>query len=249
MVNDTNIDRLTITDSKFAKAFGILMEDSNRFTNVTIKGNIFLPGLDGNGHEISLDCAENTASLNHSNIRIENNVFYKTQAFNVALANIQASLLVNNTMYGGSNSYSQCVHIEDRTANTYIKNNTMWNTGDGNASHAVLAYATDRSGRGRGDLLTVEQKKNEYAPGNVTLEKNTIHGAGSNGVQVVYLKPNAKVRFYGSNVINSDDQAVKKSGNVATSQLAINDGSKLKGQFWSALKNLSPGARSSYVNW
>ena len=38
----------------------------------------------------------------------------KASMFNVALANTKASLIKSNSMAGGLNSYSQCVHVEDR---------------------------------------------------------------------------------------------------------------------------------------
>ncbi len=247
--NDTNLDNVTITNSVFRKSFGVLMEDAERFTNIRISNNTFHTAGTGNGHEISLDCAEVPGALNHRNVRIESNTFYKTEAFNVALANISSCLIVNNTMYGGSNAYSQCVHIEDRTANTYIKNNIMWNTGEGRASHAVLLYATDRSGRGQGDILTQEQKINIYSPRNISLEGNKINGAAGRGVQISLLRPGSKVNFYGENNINADDTAIAISRYVETDQLNIGNATTLKGQAWSSLKNRSTRDRSDFVNW
>jgi len=250
-INDTNIDRLTITGSRFEKSFGVLMEDSSRFTNVLIKDNQFFKSSSGgsNGHELSLDCAEANGTLNHSNIRIVNNKFHKTQAFNIALANMASGFIAENNMYGGTNTYSQCVHIEDRTANTYIKRNNMWNTGGGNASHAVILYATDRSGRANGAVLTDAQKRNEYAPRNITLENNKINQSGSNGVKVIYLKSNSQLKFYGQNTINADDQAISKGNQVSASQVFIADRTRLKGKAWSNLKNQSPAARRAYINF
>lgn len=72
-------------------------------------------------------------------------------------------LIKGNSMAGGTNVYSQCVHVEDRAGNAYIKQNTMINEGN-TGSDAVLVYSTDRFGHGTGALLTYQEKL-AYAAG------------------------------------------------------------------------------------
>lgn len=241
---DTDIDNVTITGCTFTESpYSVLMMDCPTMTNIYINNNTF----NGSNHQISLDCAELDENLNHSNIRIENNTFNETLNFNVALANMKAGLVKSNVMAGGTNSYSQCVHVEDRTRNAYIKMNTMINEGDP-GSDAVLVYSTDRFGHGTGELLTYQEKL-AYASGPISFEANTINGAGRSSVILQFLSGNAN--FYGSNLLLADGYGIQIWTNeVDVSQLFIGDPTTFNDNYtWADIKNLDPSQRSDFVNF
>ena len=242
----TNVDNVTITGCTINdKPFGILFFDCYQMTNIQIDNNTF----NGGSHQISLDNADLGETQNHSSIRIENNTFNEATMFNVALANTKAALIKSNTMAGGTNPYSQCVHVEDRARNTYIKLNTMNNEGDP-GSDAVLVYSTDRFGHGTGALLTYQEKL-AYAAGPISLENNTITGAGRDAVILQFLSGNAN--FYGSNLLIGDNYSIEIwHGEVDPSQLVIADETKFKVQgndTWANVKNWNANRRSKYVNF
>ena len=243
---ETNVDNVTITGCTFNdKPFGILFFDCYQMTNIQIDNNTF----NGGSHQISLDNAELGETQNHSSIRIENNTFGEASMFNVALANTKAGLIKSNSMAGGTNPYSQCVHIEDRARNAYIKLNTMNNEGDP-GSDAVLVYSTDRFGHGTGALLTYWEKL-EYAAGPVTLESNTITGAGRDAVILQFLSGNAN--FYGTNTLIGNNFGIEIwHGEVDPSQVVINDSTLFKNnKTWSWMKNkpLSLRVDKGYTNF
>lgn len=241
---ETNVDNVTITGCTFNdKPFGILFFDCYQMTNIQIDNNTF----NGGSHQISLDNAELGEIQNHSNIRIENNTFGKASMFNVALANTKAGLIKSNSMAGGLNSYSQCVHVEDRARNAYIKMNTMNNEG-ATGSDAVLVYATDRFGHGTGALLTYQEKL-AYAAGPITLESNTINGAGRDAVILQFLSGTAN--FYGTNTLIGDNYGIELwHGEVDPSQLVIAETTTFKqGKTWGAIQNWNLKRRGKYVNF
>lgn len=241
---ETNVDNVTITGCTFNdKPFGILFYDCYQMTNIYINNNTF----NGGSHQISLDNAELGETQNHSNIRIENNTFNEATMFNVALANTKSGLIKSNSMAGGTNAYSQCVHVEDRARNAYIKQNTMINEGDP-GSDAVLVYSTDRFGHGTGALLTYQEKL-AYAAGPITLESNTINGAGRSAVILQFLSGNAN--FYGTNTLIGDNYGIEIwDTEVDPSQLVIADSTVFKqGKTWGEIKNWSIRRRSKYVNF
>ncbi|MEO0793871.1 MAG: hypothetical protein AAFX93_01840 [Verrucomicrobiota bacterium] len=243
---ETNINNITVKNCTFTnKPFSVEIHDCAMATNVTITNNTF----NSSDHQVSLDCADLGNNLNHSNIRITNNTFNVTARHNLALANMKASLIKGNVMKGGTAGYTQCVHIEDRTRGAYIKENQMTNWGNGSGSgDAVIIYTTDRFGHGTGALLTPQQKR-AYASGPVSLENNTIIGAGRHGVLISYLQ--GKANFWGNNqTLKGNNKAIFKSNIVNTSQLNIADSTKFKNnRTWGVLKNWSPSARSGYVNF
>jgi hypothetical protein len=112
--------------------------------------------------------------------------------------------------------------------------NTMNNEGDP-GSDAVLVYSTDRFGHGTGALLTYQEKL-AYAAGPVTLESNTITGAGRDGVILQFLSGNAN--FYGTNTIEGNNFGIEHwDVEVDPSQIVIADTNSIKGRTWSWLKS------------
>lgn len=240
---DTDFDNVTITGCTFTDSpFSVLAMDCATMSNIFINNNTF----NGSDHQISLDCADLGENLNHSFIRIEDNIFNETDKFNVALANMKAALVKSNTMAGGTSSYSQCVHVEDRTRNAYIKMNTMLNQGDPN-SDAVLVYTTDRFGHGTGELLTYEEKL-AYASGPVTLEGNIINGAGRNAVIFQFLSHGGN--FYGTNVLKGDAYGIEVWSSNVTCPIFVGDLTEFNdNQTWGVIKSWTPEARAAYTNF
>lgn len=196
----------------------------------------------GGDHQLSLDNPNATISK-HQNITISNSRFFIAKRFNIALANTRNITIFNNIMDGGTDNYSQGLHIEDRTSNVSIIKNTIKCIKD----VAVLVYSTDKFGHGQGNQLT-EQQKRDYGSRNITLDNNVIESGNSDyAIKIVYGKGLFKV--FGNNIVKSGNRgldAFKSKDNGMSFQ--INDNATIKDRKYKDIKTESNNSvRESYV--
>jgi len=195
----------------------------------------------GGDHQISLD--NPLARIqDHGNIRISRCRFNRARRFNVALANTRNVLVDNNVMEGGTQAYSQCLHIEDRTRNVIARSNTMRN----NADVAVLSFTTDRVGHGGNGRRLTESERVRDGSSNITLDNNTISsGSADAAISVGYGR--GFFRIFGNNVITSGNRGVDAFRAVNTN-FEINDNARIKGKRYRDIRNdRNVMRRESYV--
>ncbi len=230
-----NFDGVDINGCVFSKApFSLLVEDCRIMKNFRVLNSTF----NGSDHQISFDAAELGSNLEHSNIEVRNCVFNITKRFNIAIANTRNVKILDCNIKGGTNAYSQCVHIEDRSRNILVKDCTLVNTIDS----ALLIYSTDRFGHGTGARLTEAQKRN-YGSGNVTLDGNTLQ-SGSADAAISARYGTGFLRILDNNEIISGNRGL----NSTTSNkfdVTIGNNATIKGRKWSQIKNQSN--RTSFV--
>jgi len=210
----------TIKDCRFFDCpFSIQSFDCPILTNFTIEECVFT----GGDHQISLD--NPLARIqDHRNIRISECVFNVARRFNIALANTRNVLVNNNVMNGGTEAYSQCLHIEDRTRNVIARNNTMRNDAD----VAVLSYSTDRVGHGGDGRRLTDEELVAYGSSNITLDNNTIE-SGTSDAAISVGFGRGFFRVFGNNVITSGNRGITAFRAVNTN-FVINDRVSIKGK-------------------
>ncbi len=228
-----------VTSSTFENCpFGLQTFDCPLLKDFKISNCKFL----GGDHQISLDNAW-VPNPNHSNIVIEDCDFGKTQRHNIALANTQNVLINRCTMNGGINSYSQALHIEDKTKNVYVKNSNLKNLN----SHAVHIDATKKQGHGDGPVIPDSQKPN-YASGNVTFEGCTIE-SGNSGVGILLGYAKGYLRIFDGNIIKAGNNKQGISEFIRNQNMVYNlcDNVLVKGKKISQIKAMAANERNQYV--
>ncbi len=236
-----SFNNVLINKCKFNFWFSLVVRDCPTLTNFKITRCEFSRG----SHQISLDGAllgevgGVGALVSHKNIVIERSKFKVTKSFNIAIANTRNVIVRNNSQLdGGTASYSQPVHIEDRSRNIFVSGNTMKSIHMG-----VLVYSSDRFGHGQGRTFSLTEKSNRGS-GNVTVSDNQITVTGTApAIGVTYL--NGALSLRGNNVIKANGKALSvartKSGNIT-----IEDQTSMKGKLYSAIKNLPTSQRNKY---
>lgn len=232
---NSNFDGVVINKCKFSSApFSLLVSDCRTVKNFRVLNSTF----NGSDHQISFDAAELDGNLQHSGIEIRDCVFNLTKRFNIALANTRNVKILDCNLKGGTNSYSQCVHIEDRSRNILIKNSTLVNT----KHAALLIYSTDRFGHGTGPALTLDQKRN-YGSGNVTLDGNTLEsGKAESAIRATY--GTGFLNIFGNNKIISGNRGLN-STQSGKFNVTINENTLIKGKKWSEIQKLKD--RNAFV--
>ncbi|WP_010134521.1 right-handed parallel beta-helix repeat-containing protein [Ochrovirga pacifica] len=182
-------------------------------------------------HQISLD-NPHANIVKHKNIHIKNCSFGFASRFNIALANTQNVCIENSNFKGGTGSYAQALHFEDRTKNVLVKNNKI----ECMADVAILLYATDKIGHGTGRKLT-EEEKYASGSGNVTLINNQItSGMADAAISIGYGQGYLKIT--GDNVIQSKKEAIKSFKSAKNIQLMIDDHTFINGKRYDEIKTL-----------
>ncbi len=155
--------------------------------------------FNGGDHQISLDNALIGNNGEYENIIIKENKFNLTKRFNIALANVRnVSIMENKNMQGGTNSYSQPIHIEDRSSNITINGNTMKSKDIG-----ILLYGTDKFGHGGNSRPLTAAEKKSRGSGNVYLSGNSITTTGDHAISSTYGK--GYMTIEGNNILNANN--------------------------------------------
>lgn len=223
-----------VKNCKFNFWFGLVARDCPTLDNFKITECEFSNG----SHQISFDGAllgENDPTYGigerltkHSNIIIEKSKFKISKSFNIALANTHNVIIRNNTQIdGGTESYSQPIHIEDRCKNISITGNKMKSK-----QAAILLFSTGKVGHGQGRNFTEAEKKAKGS-GNVTITNNSID-AELDAVSVTYL--NGYLTFKGNNIITSRKKALNVRKSNANTSLKIDNETRMKGKLYLDIK-------------
>lgn len=223
-----------VKNCKFNFWFGLVARDCPTLDNFKITECEFSNG----SHQISFDGAllgENDPTYGigerltkHSNIIIEKSKFKISKSFNIALANTHNVIIRNNTQIdGGTESYSQPIHIEDRCKNISITGNKMKSK-----QAAILLFSTGKVGHGQGRNFTEAEKKAKGS-GNVTITNNSID-AELDAVSVTYL--NGYLTFKGNNIITSRKKALNVRKSNANTSLKIANETRMKGKLYLDIK-------------
>ncbi|NIJ44711.1 hypothetical protein FHR24_001150 [Wenyingzhuangia heitensis] len=193
---------IVIDNCFFNNWFGLVARDCPTLDGFDVNNNRFYNG----SHQISLDGAllgetDSTYGLGvnlvkHANIDITNNDFYLTKSFNLAIANTRNVYVYNNTFKGGTENYSQPIHIEDESKNIRIVKNKI----ESPNNYGILIFATGKVGHGQGRTFTEAEKKLKGS-GNVLVKNNTMVTSQDQAVIATYLK--GYLKFQGNNVFSA----------------------------------------------
>lgn len=230
-----SFDNVLVKQCKFNFWFSLVARDCPTLTNFLVTECEFNNG----SHQISLDGAlldeEDPLGVGdlvkHENIVIEKSVFTIAKSFNIALAYTNNVTVRDNTQIdGGTEGYSQPIHIEDRSKNILITGNTMKSR-----QIAVLLFATGKVGHGQGRKFTEEEKQVKGC-GNVTIIDNDITVTEeAPAVGVTYL--NGYLRLEGNNIIKADKKAILLTKSQPGSSFTINDNTRIKSKLYGEIKN------------
>ncbi|TYA84094.1 right-handed parallel beta-helix repeat-containing protein [Seonamhaeicola marinus] len=186
--------------------------------------------FEGGDHQISIDNAfADTNLIDHSNIVIDDCIFYVAERFNIALANTRNAIIKNNSrMDGGLQKYSQAIHIEHDTRDVLIKNNTMKN----DVGNAIIIFSTGYTGHGNGRKIPNDEKI-DFGSSNITLDGNTITHSKQHAIAIGYGKGFLKIK--GNNNINSEEKIISGFATKKTMTFKIDPNATFNGKTFGSI--------------